>query len=83
MIRQAPLLDHGPVALQNTAFTQLETTSVPHRATCSTAFPNWAARDRWGHRGVPLWFNPSIFAQSCFLSTSRRIYAARMENGPA
>ena len=32
MLRQATLLDHGPVALEYTASTQLETTNPPHPA---------------------------------------------------
>jgi hypothetical protein len=58
MIRQATLLDHGPVAMENTAFTQCETTNMPHRAHLLNS-PSWLdCAEPEGHCGVPAGLGP-------------------------
>jgi hypothetical protein len=83
MIRQATLLDHGSVALQNTAFTQLETTNMPHRA---HLFNGPSSRGCAGPLKdlvvYPQGLDPNTFVQLGFMSArSHPFYAARMDNG--
>ena len=81
MIRQATLLDHGPVALENTAFTQLETTNMPHRAhllNCSSRLD--CAGPLKDIVVCPQGLDANAFVQSCFMSTTSHPFnAARVE----